>query len=277
MPFCSVSKVLNKVTYKNSAIGAFNIHNMEFVQGVVKAAEKEELPIILMIAEPTIKYAGLEMLATICMDAADSSKVPVAVALDHGKTLEIIYKSIELGLSVMFDGSLLPIQENTRLTKMIVERAHKAGVSVEGELGCIAGTEDDITIHESDLTTPEAATEFVDKTGVDALAVAIGNQHGFYRKAPNLDISRLKAIKKRIEVPLVLHGGSDLPLIQIKDAINNGIKKVNIGTDLKYIFAKTLKDELNRESMPYNPSDFLNSARQAVERLAGEKIRQFWQ
>jgi len=271
----SLSDLYKMLPEGKYAIGAFNVHNMEYTQAVIEAAEIEEAPVILMIGEAIVPFADLEMLTNICQFAARNSKVPVLVTLDHGKSVNIIKQSIDLGLSVMFDGSLLPFDENVRITKEIVKEARKNGVSVEGELGVIGGAEDGIKYDRILKTEPETAAKFVEETGVDALAVAIGNCHGLYKGKPDLDIPRLKQIEKMIDIPLVLHGGSDLPVDQAKKAIMAGIKKFNIGTDLKYAFASSLKETLSKEPMTFNPPEILTPAREAVTKVTRSKIQLF--
>ncbi len=255
------------------AVAAFNVHNMEFVQGVVAAAEDEGAPVILMIGEPMIPFAGLEMLVAICRQAAASSRVPIAVALDHGTKRENIIRCIELGVSVMFDGSRLPFEENTALTKEYADLAHAAGVSIEGEIGAIGGAEDDGIDGAAALTDPAQAIEFAERTGVDALAISIGNRHGFYKRPPTLDMGILSKVKAAVRIPIVLHGGSDVPDSEILKAIQNGIRKINIGTELKYAFFSTLRERLNLDPMPYQPPQVLAQAREAVRELARKKIK----
>lgn len=257
------------------AVGAFNVHNMEYTQAVVQAAETMRMPVILMLGEPMLEFADLTMLATIAKCAAQNSSLPIAVALDHGKKMENIEKCIDMGISVMVDGSALPYKENVRLTKTVVEMAKRTGVSVEGELGSLAGIEDVDDEATEFLTDPEMAADFVARTGVDALAVAIGNCHGKYLRPPVLDIARLAKIRQNVGIPLVLHGGSDLPLDMSRDAIHNGIRKFNIGTDLKYAFCEEMRRTLNQQPMPFQPPATLGLARDAVYRVACEKIRLF--
>lgn len=191
------------------------------------------------------------MFSTICKLAAHNTKIPVAITLDRGKKMDIINESIKLGLSVMFDGSLFPFEENVKLTRKVVEKAHRSGVSVEGEVGSIAGVEDEKEIKSSAMTSPKMAKMFVEKTKVDILAISIGNRHGLYCAKPELDLQRLTRINKLISVPLALHGGSDLPEDLTQKAIELGIKKYNIGTDLKKVFAVTLKRIINQEPMSF--------------------------
>jgi len=260
---------------KTCAIGAFNVHNMEYTQAVVKAAEIENAPIVLMIGEPMIPFAGLDMLANICLFAAKRSAVPVAVTLDHGKSITNIEACIKLGISIMVDGSHLPFEENIRFTREFAEKAHSSGLSIEGELGSIGGSEDGDEVSPERMTDPTAAKEFVERTGVDSLAIAIGNCHGLYIKPPQLDIDRLIKIKKSVNVPLVLHGGSDLPDEISRHAISEGIVKFNIGTDLKMAFCQSLKKTLNNEPMPFQPPAVLGPAREAAYETARKKISLF--
>jgi fructose-bisphosphate aldolase class II len=215
------------------------------------------------------------MLSVIALTAAKNSRLPIAIILDHGKNMDNILKCIELGISVMVDGSHLPFEENIALTKRVVEIAHAAGVSVEGELGSIGGTEDTDEEIMGNMTDPVFAKEFVDRTGIDALDVAVGNIHGKYIKPPVLDFDRLQRIKNLVNVPLVLHGGSDLPLDISIRAINIGIKKFNIGTDLKYAMSESLRSILNMHPMPFQPQHTFGIAREAVKNVAIGKIHIF--
>lgn len=276
MPLYNPKDLLKVIPKKGGfAVGAFNVHNMEYVQAVVRAAELEDAPVILMIGELIIPFAGLDMLAAICKHAARNSCVPVAITLDHGRKEENISRCIELGISVMFDGSHYTFDDNVKLTKDVVERCHKAGLSVEGELGSIGGSEDGKEARPEMMTNPDAAAEFVNMTNVDMLAISIGNCHGLYKKPPRLDVERLKAIREKVDVPIVLHGGSDLPVDMSLEVIREGIVKFNVGTDLKYTFSRTLKEVLNMEPMPFQPPHVLDPAREAVCEVARQKIRLF--
>ena len=257
---------------QQAAICAFNIYNMEFTQGVVEAAEKEDEPVILMISELALSFSDLETLVAICNSVASKSRIPVSILLDHGKSKEVIIRCIELGISVMFDGSHLPLEENIKQTRYYTELAHGGNVSIEAELGSLSGFEDGKGSESAFFTDPKEAKRFVNETGIDSLAVSIGNKHGFYRGRPNLDIERLKSINGKVEIPLVLHGGSDLPEEQIRLSIENGIRKLNIGTDVKYAFAMRLKSILNKDPMPFQPIDILGQAREAIVEEARKKI-----
>lgn len=273
MALYTLTKLYQGLPAGKYALGAFNVHNMEYTQAVIQAAEIEDAPVILMIGERLIPFAGLDMLSTICLFAARQTNLPVAVALDHGTSADIMDLCIAAGLSVMFDGSRLALEENIRMTREFAQKAHQAGVSIEAEIGHVGGAEDGEQMSADSMTDPQIAAQFVAETGVDALAVAIGNCHGFYRGTPALDIGRLAQIRQLVEVPLVLHGGSNLPDAQVQQAIEQGIKKLNIGTDVKYAFAHTLKTVLNQDPMPFHPPEFLGVARDAVVEVVRQKIR----
>jgi ketose-bisphosphate aldolase len=276
MALYSTKELLDAISEDNPcAIGAFNVHNMEYTQGVVEAAEEEDAPVILMIGEPMIPFGGLDMLATICIHAAREARVPVAVALDHGENSEHISRSIELGLSIMIDGSHLLFEDNVALTREAVQLAHSRGLSVEGQIGIVGGSEETEETAREAMTNPEVAAEFVRRTGVDMLAISIGNVHGLHVGIHHLNVERLVAIKNKVTVPLVLHGGSGVSRELSQQAVKAGIRKFNIGTALKYAFSNTLKETLSQSPVPFQPPEVLAPARQAVCRVARDKIRLF--
>ncbi len=195
--------------------------------------------------------------------------------LDHGKDLDLIDQAIELGISVMFDGSSLPFEENIATTKAIVEKAHAKGVSVEGEIGCLGQSEEGDETYTENLTTPEQARAFVDCTGVDVLAVAVGNAHGFYEGEQKIDVERIKAIRELVpEKPIVMHGGSDMDPDVARKAIEAGIRKFNIATDLKYAYAKKMKEVLDEE-LHLAPPKIFGPVKSAVEDVTVDKINLF--
>ncbi len=217
--FASTKRILQKANKGNYAVGHFNINNMEIAQGVVQAAVNLKSPIILATSEGAIKYAGINFLHCLAETASQLAKVPVALHLDHGRNLGIIKQAIKLNYSsVMYDGSHLPYEENIKITKKVVQWAHKKNISVEAELGTIGGAEDDIKSRKIIYTDPAKAKEFVERTGCDFLAVAIGTSHGAFKfkgKA-NLRHDILKKIKKITKMPLVLHGASGVPQNLVK-------------------------------------------------------------
>lgn len=275
MTLLTTKEILTIADQQRFAVGAFNVHNMEYTQGVISAAELENAPVILMIGEPMIPFAGLDMLGTICLRAAHSATVPVAIALDHGTKQENIDGCLNLGLSIMYDGSHYPFDENVRRTKDVVAQAHAVGQSVEGELGSIAGSEDGEEERLAMKTDPELAAEFVQRTGVDILAISIGNVHGLYKGDPDIDVDLLKVIRQKVAVPLVMHGGSDLPLAVAEAVVNEGMSKFNIGTDIKYAFAETLRTILSDGPDLFQPPHVLAPARDAVCAVSREKIQMF--
>ncbi|MFS8540625.1 MAG: class II fructose-1,6-bisphosphate aldolase, partial [Tissierellales bacterium] len=234
-------ELLDHANKNGYAVGAFNINNMEIVQAIIEAAEETNSPVILQASQGGIKYAGIEYITALGKVAAEKAKVPVALHLDHGTDFDQVMLCIRYGFtSVMIDGSKHPLRENIELTKKVVDVAHAVGVSVEAELGKIGGTEDDITVDELEatFTDPDEAKIFVEETGVDSLAIAVGTAHGVYKGEPKLDFDRIRKIKELVGIPLVLHGSSGVPADSIKKAIEAGINKINIDTDLRIAFTK---------------------------------------
>ena len=263
---------------KGWAIGAFNVHNLEDVQAVVWAASELESPVIIQVSESAYKYAGGGYISSIVKAAAQETKVPIALQLDHGKDFNLILEAMRHGFtSVMIDGSHLPFEENIALTARVVENARKFGISVEGELGRVGGKEDDIEVSQSKafLTDPDQAVTFVEETGIDLLAPAIGTMHGLYRGEPKIDFDRLAEIRSKVNVPLVLHGGSDLSEAIIERVINLGVAKINVGTDLKYAMTDGIKEYLAEKPDEFEPRKVFAAARAKGQALVMDKIRQF--
>ena len=282
------------------AVGAFNIHNLESLLAVITAAEEEKSPVIVAVTPSAIKYAGLPYLVKLVKTAAEHVSVPMSLHLDHGTNTETIKDCIDAGFtSVMIDGSHLNFEDNTALTGKVVELAHAKGISVEAELGRLAGVEE-VTVEEKEaiLTDPEAAKEFVERTSVDALAVAIGTSHGAYKfkGEPKLDFKRLTEIREKVDVPLVLHGASSVPawIIEkatrygaqlagakgipdesIKKAIRLGITKINIDTDLRLAFTATIREALATAPTQFDPRKILEPTREAMKQVVRSKMRLF--
>ncbi len=213
------------------AVGSFSVANMEMILGIVKAAEETKSPIILQIAEVRLNHSPLAIIGPAMLAAAKNAKVPVAVHLDHGTTLECISQALELGFtSVMFDGSHLPVEENIEMTKKVISMAKPFGAAVEAEIGCVGGSEDGSVDIAMRCTSPEQAKEFFEKTRVDALAIAIGNAHGFYKEAPQLRFDILESVAEAVDIPLVLHGGTGIEPEDFVRCHQKGIKKINIAT-----------------------------------------------
>ncbi len=278
MSFVTTKELLTKADAGGYAVGAFNVNNMEIVQAIVEAAAEENAPVILQASQGAIKYAGLGFIVALARAAAEAHRVPVALHLDHGTSFEQCVRCIRHGFSsVMFDGSHYSFEENVAKTAKIVEIAHAAGVSVEGELGRIGGVEDDIKVHEDDafFTEPEEAVEFVKRTGVDSLAIAVGTAHGWYKKEPKLDFDRITAIKARVGIPLVLHGSSGVPDEAIREAVKRGISKINIDTELRQGFADGVREAVQSNPNEIDPRKILKPAKDRMKARVREKIRLF--
>ncbi len=283
------------------AVGAFNINNMEFLQAITGAAEELGSPAIIALSEGAIKYAGFRNIVSMVRFTAEEKKVPISLHLDHGKDMEVIAKCIEGGFtSVMIDGSALPFEENVTVTTRVVQMAKPKGVSVEGELGKLAGIEDNVSVAERDaaLTDPAQAEEFVKRTGVDALAIAVGTSHGAYKfkGAANLALDRISEIASRVPALLVLHGASGVkqenvdiankfgaaikgakgvPDTAIVEAIRRGITKVNIDTDMRIAFTAFVRKALAEKPEEIDPRTVLGPGRDAIAAVVREKIKLF--
>ena len=231
MALVKMKDLLRCAEEKNIGCGAFSVGNMEMVRGAIRAAEELDTPVILQIAEVRLKNSPLHLMGPMMVQAAKEAKVDVAVHLDHGLTFETVDKALELGFtSVMLDASTLPFEENIARVKAVVEKARKYGATVEAELGLVGGSEDGSCDHGIRCTDPDDAVVYARETGIDALAVAIGNAHGNYPVAPTLAFDVLEKIHERVDIPLVLHGGSGITDKDFQKAISLGIRKVNIAT-----------------------------------------------
>lgn len=231
MALVKMKDLLRRAEEKNIGCGAFSVGNMEMVRGAIRAAEELDTPIILQIAEVRLKNSLLHLMGPMMVQAAKEAKVDVAVHLDHGLTFETVDKALELGFtSVMLDASTLPFEENIARVKAVVEKARKYGATVEAELGLVGGSEDGSCDHGIRCTDPDDAVVYARETGIDALAVAIGNAHGNYPVAPTLAFDVLEKIHEKVDIPLVLHGGSGITDKDFQRAISLGIRKVNIAT-----------------------------------------------
>lgn len=298
----TLSSVLQKAKRGNYAVGAFNVNNLEMIQAIMIAAEAEKSPVIISTSEGAIEYAGIDELGTLVHLAAMRSKLPVVFHLDHGKDVKLVERAIKSGwyTSVMFDGSSLPFKDNIKATKRLVEMAHKKGISVEAELGAIAGIEDFVSVEARDahFTNPEQAREFVTKTGCDALAIAIGTSHGAYKfkEASALDFKRLQAIRKVVNIPLVLHGASGIPAnvkkicidhgckiedakgvadAHIRKAVSLGINKINIDSDLRIAFDAGVRRFLAENPEVIDPRKILGPAKELITQVVRQKMKMF--
>lgn len=300
MALVTTKEMFSKALNADYAIGAFNVNNMEIIQGIVEAAKEENSALILQVSAGARKYAKPAYLMKLVEAAVEDTGVDIALHLDHGEDFEICKKCVDDGFtSVMIDGSKHPFEENIRLTKEVVEYAHAHGVVVEAELGKLAGVEDNVKVdaRSATFTVPEEAAEFVKKTGVDSLAIAIGTSHGAYKfkGEPYLDFDRLKEIHRLIpQTPLVLHGastvlrefvdkcnayGGDIPGAQgvpefmITEAAKHGICKVNIDTDLRLALTAEVRKFLMENPSEFDPRKYLGPGRDAIKAMVQHKIR----
>jgi fructose-bisphosphate aldolase class II len=293
-------EILEAAHSEGYAIGAFNINNLEILQGVVAGSVETQSPVIIAVSEGAIKYAGFDYIVAM-VRAAALVPIPMALHLDHGRDQEIISRCIQGGFtSVMIDASHLPLEENIKETKRVVEMAHVKGISVEAELGRLRGVEDMISVQEREatFTDPEEAERFVAETGVDSLAPAIGTSHGAFKfkGEAKLDLERLKAIKERVEIPLVLHGASTVPqqileLVvqyggelqeakgvppgQLKKAIALGINKINTDTDLRLALTGAVRRVLAEDPRVFDPRKILGPARDIITEVVKDKAKLF--
>ncbi|RXT07026.1 class II fructose-bisphosphate aldolase [Ammoniphilus sp. CFH 90114] len=260
------------------AVGAFSIHTAEMVKGVLAAAEEEKAPIMLQIGQRAIRNSGFKTLINYIHHFGHQVSIPVSIHLDHGNSFEQVMVALQQGCtSVMFDGSHRPLETNIAITKQVVQAAHACGVSVEAELGKIAGVEDDLSVDEKDAfyTDPEEALYFYQETGVDSLAVAIGSAHGLYKQEPKLDLARLNQIYQAIRIPIVLHGGSGIPAEQIREAIPLGISKINVDTELRAAYTEGLKASLEERGSSLDPYRYQLDAEERMKEIVRQKIRVF--
>lgn len=239
----NLNEVLKKAQKGKYAVGLFNTTDTDMLQAVIEAAEESNSPVILGTAEVLLPYGELKLIAPSVIAAAKRAKVPVVVHYDHGLTFDRCIEALKLGFSsIMFDGSAKPYEQNIAETREMVKIAHAFGATVEGEIGHVGEAAKEDNLLTDMYTTPEEAKAYLEATGVDALAVAIGSAHGVYKKKPMLNIERLKEISGTVKVPLVLHGGSGLSDDDFKNTIRNGIAKVNIFTDLCLAGERAMKD-----------------------------------
>lgn len=257
------------------AIGAFNIENMEMAQAVIAAAEELRSPVILQTTPGTLKYAPPEMYYANVAAAAKAATVPVAMHLDHGSSFDLAMRCFRAGYtSIMIDGSQKDFEENIALSKSVVEACHAGGIPVEAELGKVGGKEDDLDGGAGNgYTVPEEAAEFVARTGVDFLAVAIGTAHGVYKGIPKLDVERVSRIAELVGIPLVLHGTSGVPDDTVRECIARGMCKVNYATDLRIAFTEGVKEYLQKDPKVYDPKKYGAAGREKVKQYVMQKIK----
>ena len=300
MPLVTSKEMFEKAYKEKYAIGAFNVNNMEIIQGIIEAAKIEQSPLILQVSAGARKYASHIYLMKLVEAALEDSGLPICLHLDHGEDFEICKACVDGGFSsVMVDGSRLPFEENIALTKKVVEYAHARGVVVEGELGRLAGVEDAVKVNTKDATytDPDQAVEFVERTGVDSLAIAIWTIHGAYKFKgdPELDFARLEKISNMLpDFPLVLHGASTVlpefvskcnefggeimgakgvPEEMLLQAGKLGVCKINIDTDLRLAMTASIREHLVNNPGDFDPRQYLKPARNAIQNMVQHKIK----
>ena len=296
----SPHRLLKNASKAHYAIGAFNVSNLELLQGILRGAEAEHAPVILQTSQGAIGYAGMRTLALMIRAGAEAAKIPVALHLDHGTNIPLVKEAIQSGwyTSVMVDASLKSFRENIKTTKAVGDLAHARGIFVEAELGPIPGAEDTVNVkdREAYFTDPKRVREFVEETKCDALAVSVGTRHGMYKfeERVALDFKRLAAIRQAANVPLVLHGASGVPAAlvekakkygaklegargvsdaQIEKAVAHGIAKVNIDSDLRLAFTSAVDEYMTKHPANMDPRAYLGAGRDAVTHLVRQKIR----
>lgn len=280
MPLTSMSEILQDAVRRDYAVGAFNVVNLEFLEAILETAEALRSPVILSIAEVHFSYVPLNDICPLIRDKAARLKVPVALHLDHGMSSTSFLQAIRNGFtSVMFDGSKLLFAENLAQTRRVIELCRPLGISVEAELGAVGGDEGGGLESQADplfFTDPDQAQQFVEQTGVDALAVAIGNAHGKYKGEPRLDFERLQRIREKCGIPLVLHGGSGISVDDFRRSIRCGIRKINIYTAMSQAALKAAADFMTQSSGRYHDYPLLmQSIQKAVAEIVAEQMTLF--
>ena len=256
------------------AVGAFNVENMEMVMAVLAAAEEQNSPVIMQTTPGTVKYAGFDYYFANVKAAAERTKIPVVMHLDHGNSFAMAMQAFRAGYtSIMIDGSKLPFEENIDLTKSVVNVCHASNVPVEGELGKVGGKEDDLENDDDNpYTDPQEAKIFVERTGVDSLAIGIGTAHGVYKGIPKVNMEVLSAVRAVVDVPLVMHGTSGVPDEQVRDAVSRGICKVNYATDLRIAFTNGVKEFMTNNPKAFDPKKYSTLGMNEVTAYVAQKM-----
>jgi fructose-bisphosphate aldolase, class II len=272
-------KTLLYHAYENKyGVGAFSAHNAETVQAIIEAAEELRSPVMIQVGQKVIQTLGMEPMKALIDWYGKQTEIPVCIHLDHSRKLSQTLKAIQLSFqSVMFDGSSLSFEENVEITKYVVKTGNELNIGVEGEIGKIGGTEDDITVDENEalITGVEEALAFTDATNVDYLAVSIGTAHGIYQREPHIRFDRLEEISKEVQRPVVLHGGSDVPDHLVQKAISLGISKINVDTELRQSFTQGVQEYWNENPKGIVLADSLGAGKEKMKDKVKEKIKVF--
>ncbi|MEH7251166.1 MULTISPECIES: class II fructose-bisphosphate aldolase [Bacillaceae] len=279
MPLVSMKEMLIKAKAEGYAVGQFNLNNLEFTQAILQAAEAEKSPVILGVSEGAARYmGGFKTIVKMVEGLLEDYKitVPVAIHLDHGSSFAKCKEAIDAGFtSVMIDASHHPFEENIEITTQVVEYAHSKGVSVEAELGTVGGQEDDVIAEGVIYADPKECDELVKRTGIDCLAPALGSVHGPYKGEPNLGFKEMEEIGKITGLPLVLHGGTGIPLKDIQQSVSLGTAKINVNTENQIASAKAVRETLAALPEEYDPRKYLGPARDAIKATVIGKMREF--
>ena len=274
MALVTTKELLLDAQKRGYAVGAFNVENMEMVQAVIAAAEELRSPVIMQTTPSTLKYADPELFYANVAAVAKKATVPVVMHLDHGSSFELALRAFRAGYtSIMIDGSHSVLEENIAITKAVVDACHAGNVPVEAELGKVGGKEDDLDGGAGGFTDPQEAVRFVEETGVDSLAVAIGTAHGVYKGIPKLDVERLSQIREVVSIPLVLHGTSGIPDEDVRECIRRGICKVNYATDLRIAFTEGVKEVLEAKPDTIDPKKYNAAGREKVKEYVLGRIK----
>ncbi|MDD3776655.1 MAG: class II fructose-bisphosphate aldolase [Actinomycetota bacterium] len=275
MVYINTKDMLIKARKEKFVVGAFNIVNHTSMVSVAEAAIEERSPVIIQTSQKTVEALGYKMLVDMAKDLAQGTDVPISMNLDHGTDMDIIENCIEHGWSsIMVDGSSLPYQENIEMTKKVVEMAHQKGITVEGELGHIGGTEEQVSVDQEHvmLTDPQMAVDFQQKTGIDSLAVAIGTAHGLYSGEPRLDYQRLAKIMEVTDFPIVIHGCSGLSQEVLAKIRTFGVSKMNISTEIKHKYIDSCDLYIKEHPHEYEPVKKINFVKEEVKKLVKKYI-----
>lgn len=274
MALVTSKEMLLKAQKEGYAVGAFNAENMEMIKAIIQAAEELKAPVMIQTTPSTIKYGSVDTYAAMAAAEAKKATVPVCLHLDHGSSFEIAMQAMHAGYtSVMFDGSKYEFDENIAETKRVADAARALDIPCEAELGKVGGKEDDLEAEADTNTDPQEAKEFVERTGVTSLAVAIGTAHGFYVGTPVLDKERLSEIREVVDIPLVLHGASGLSDDDVKDCVKRGICKVNFATELRAAYSKAVKEVFEEDPTTFDPKVYGKKATQAVKELVMARMK----
>ena len=275
MPLVTTKQMLLDAQKGNYAVGAFNVENMEMVMAVMEAAEELKSPVIMQTTPSTVKYAGLDFFLANVKAAAERASVPVAMHLDHGSSFELAMQAYRTGYtSIMIDGSHGSFEENIAVSKAVADACTPSGIPVEAELGKVGGKEDDLDGGDDNpYTDPDQAVEFVKRTGITSLAVAIGTAHGVYKGEPKLDLDRLSEIREVVDIPLVLHGTSGVPDETVTECVNRGICKVNYATDLRIAFTKGVSEVFNENPDVIDPKKYNACGKERVKEYVMSKMK----